>query len=77
MGLPDPELPTTWEDPDTGVGRQAPLTQLALEVMCVLAVMLLLCVVLFLGEGLVWHGLVVTLGLTLLGFVLIRTPWGG
>ena len=77
VGLPDRGLPATWEDPDTGASRQAPLRQRALGVLCLLTVMLLLRVVLSIGEGLVWHGLVVTLGLVLLGFVLMRTPWSG
>ncbi|HJN45104.1 MAG: hypothetical protein CL477_03005 [Acidobacteria bacterium] len=38
-------------------------------------VLLLLRVALFVGDGLVWHGLVVTLGIVLLGFVVMRAPW--
>ena len=73
----DPETPATGDEPETGVSNRAPLSTLVLEIMCVLVVMLLLRVTLFVGEGLVWHGLVVTLGLILLGSVVMRAPWGG
>ena len=59
------------------MSNRAPLSTLVLEILCVLVVMLLLRVTLFVGEGLVWHGLVVTLGLILLGSVVMRAPWGG
>ena len=75
--LHDPETPVTGDNPETGVSNRAPLSTLVLEIMCVLVVMLLLRVTLFVGEGLVWHGLVVTLGLILLGSVFMGAPWGG
>ena len=56
------------------MGRAARRDESISEVM---VAMLLLRVTLFVGEGLVWHGLVVTLGLILLGFVVMRAPWGG
>ena len=59
------------------MSNRAPLSTLVLEILCVLVVMLLLRVTLFVGEGLVWHGLVVTLGLILLGSVVMQPPWGG
>ena len=36
----------------------------------------MLRITLFVGEGLVSHKLVVTLGLTLPGFFAMRAPWG-
>jgi len=77
MALHDPRNPATGDNPETGASNRPPLSKLVLEIMCVLALMLLLRVMLFVGEGLVWHGLVVTLGLNLLGFVVMRAPWGG
>ena len=77
MALHDPRNPATGDNPETGASSPPPLSKLVLEIMCVLALMLLLRVMLFVGEGLVWHGLVVTLGLILLGFVVMRAPWGG
>ncbi len=77
MELHDPGEPATGDKPETGVSRRAPLSRIVLELMCVLVVLLLLRVTLFVGEGLVWHGLIVTLGLSLLGFVVLRAPWGG
>ena len=77
MALHDPRNPATGDNPETGASSPPPLSKLVLEIMCVLALMLLLRVTLFVGEGLVWHGLVVTLGLILLGFVVMRAPWGG
>ena len=67
----------TGDAPEAGINRRASLSVLVLELMCVLVVMLLLRVSLFVGEGIVWHGLVVALGLTLVGFVVMRAPWGG
>ena len=77
MGRPDSWEPAEEDNPRTGLSGRAPFEQLALEAMCVLAVMLLLRVALFVGEGFVWHGLVAALGLILLGFAVLRAPWGG
>ena len=77
MELHDPAAPATGDSPETGVSSRAKPSKLVLEIMCVLVVMLLLRVTLFVGEGLVWYGLVVTLGLVLLGSVVMRAPWGG
>ena len=77
MGRPDSWEPAEEDNPRTGLSGRAPFEQLALEAMCVLAVMLLLRVALFVGEGFVWHGLVAALGLMLLGFAVLRAPWGG
>ena len=77
VGRHDPGEPATGDNPKTGMSSRAPLSMLVLEIMCVLAVILLLRVALFVGEGLVWHGLIVTLGLILLGFVVMRAPWAG
>lgn len=57
------------------VSSGTPLSQVALEAIGFLVVLLLLRVALFVGDGLVWHGLVVTLGIVLLGFVVMRAPW--
>ena len=76
-GRLDPSEPAAEDNPSTGVRGGAPLGQLALEAMCVLVVMLLLRLALFVGEGFVWHGLVATLALMLLGFAALRVPWGG
>jgi hypothetical protein len=73
----DPWEPAAEDNRGTGASGRAPLNQLALEAMCVLAVMLLLHVALFVGEGYVWHGLVATLGLSLLGFFVMRASGGG
>ena len=77
VGLHDPREPAAEDNPGTGASGRAARRQLGVEAMCVLAVMLLLRIALFVGEGLVWHGLVTTLGLVLLGFALMRAPWGG
>ena len=75
--LHDPGAAATEDNPETGVSSRAPLSNLMLEAMYLLVVMLLLRFTLFVGEGFVWHGLIVTLGLVLLGFVVMRAPWGG
>ncbi len=36
--------------------------------------LLFMLVTLFLGEGFVWHGLVVTFGVVLLGFIVLHPP---
>ena len=77
VGLRDPREPVAEDTPGTGVSGRTQFRQLPMEVMCVLAVMLLLRIALFVGEGFVWHGLVASLGLVLLGFALMRAPWGG
>ena len=77
VGRPDPWKPAAEDNPGTGRSGRAPFERLAMEAMCVLAVMLLLHVALFVGEGYVWHGLVATLGLTLLGFFVMRASGGG
>ena len=77
MGRPDRWEPAAEDNPAPGLSGRPPLEQLALEAMYVLAVMLLLRVALFVGEGFVWQGLVAALGLILLGFAVLRAPWGG
>ena len=60
---------------DNGVGSVPSPGQIAVEVVGVLLVLLLLRITLGVGEGLVWRGLVVSLGIVLLGFVMMRAPW--
>ncbi|MDP6582197.1 MAG: hypothetical protein QF681_16210, partial [Vicinamibacterales bacterium] len=75
--LLDPGETDTEDDPETSVSGRVPPSRLALQGTCLLVVMLLLRLALFVGEGLVWHGLVVTLGLVLAGFAVMQAPWGG
>lgn len=77
MDLADPSAARSVDDLRGGVSDRPPITRLAMEAACLLVIMLLLRVALFAGEGRVWHGLVITLGLVLLGVATMRVPWGG
>ena len=77
MGRSDPWEPAAEDNLGTGASGRAPLGQLAMEALCILVVMLLLRLAVFVSEGFVWHALVATLALILLGFAVMRVPWGG
>ena len=62
------------DTPRAGAFLDRLTNQVSMEAVGLLIGLLFMLVTLFLGEGLVWHGLVVTFAVVLLGFIVLHPP---